>query len=111
LVERETCVFSFDETKGILQTSNQSVRHILMDLTRKGRLQRIQRGKYLLVPEKAGRKLYWAESPLVIVAHLIDVYYVGFWTAMSYWGMTDPLHGFCGNNKKEKQFGVWESKI
>jgi predicted transcriptional regulator of viral defense system len=54
LVEKGISVFSFDESKDTLQTSNSSVRHILMDLARKGRLQRIQRGKYLLVPEKAG---------------------------------------------------------
>jgi predicted transcriptional regulator of viral defense system len=91
LAEKGISVFSFDEAKDILQTSNPSVRHVLMDLTRKGRLQRIQRGKYLLVPEKAGRELYWAESPWVIVPHLIDVYYVGFWTAMNYWGMTEQI--------------------
>jgi predicted transcriptional regulator of viral defense system len=91
LAEKEISVFSFDEAKRILQTSNQSVRHVLMDLTRKGRLQRIQRGRYLLVPERAGMELYWAESPWVIVPHLIDVYYVGFWTAMNYWGMTEQI--------------------
>jgi len=91
LAEKEISVFGFDEAKGILQTSNQSARHVLMDLTRKGRLQRIQRGRYLLVPEMAGTELHWAESPWVIVPHLIDVCYVGFWTAMNYWGMTEQI--------------------
>ena len=91
LAEKGISVFSFDEAKDIMQTSNSSVRHILMDLTRKGRLQRIQRGKYMLVPEKAGRDLHWTESPRVVVPHLIDVYYVGFWTAMNYWGMTEQI--------------------
>jgi len=91
LAEKEISVFSFDEAKDILQTSNQSARHVLMDLTRKGRLQRIQRGRYLLVPERAGTELHWAESPWVIVPHLIDVCYVGFWTAMNYWGMTEQI--------------------
>ena len=91
LAEKGVSVFSFDEAKDIMQTSNPSVRHVLMDLTRKGRLQRIQRGKYMLVPEKAGRDLYWTESPRVVVPHLIDIYYVGFWTAMNYWGMTEQI--------------------
>jgi len=91
LAEKEISVFSFDEAKDILQTSNQSARHVLMGLARKGRLQRIQRGRYLLVPEMAGTELRWAESPWVIVPHLIDVYYVGFWTAMNYWGMTEQI--------------------
>ena len=60
-----------------------------MTLTKKGRLQRIQRGKYLLVPEKAGPDLHWEESPWVVIPHLVDTYYVGFWSAMNYWKMTE----------------------
>lgn len=113
LAEKGISVFSFDEAKDILQTSNQSVRHVLMDLTRKGRLQRIQRGKYLLVPEKAGRELYWAESPWVIVPHLIDVYYVGFWTAMNYWGMTEqiPYTVFVATTKRKNSLKFGNQKF
>ena len=113
LAEKGISVFSFDEAKDILQTSNPSVRHVLMDLTRKGRLQRIQRGKYLLVPEKAGRELYWAESPWVIVPHLIDVYYVGFWTAMNYWGMTEqiPYTVFVATTKRKNNLKFGNQKF
>jgi predicted transcriptional regulator of viral defense system len=113
LAEKGISVFSFDEAKDILQTSNSSVRHILMDLARKGRLQRIQRGKYLLVPEKAGRELYWAESPWVIVPHLIDAYYVGFWTAMNYWGMTEqiPYTVFVATTKRKRNLKFGNQKF
>lgn len=113
LAEKGISVFSFVEAKSILQTSNQSVRHVLMDLTRKGRLQRIQRGKYLLVPERAGRELYWAESPWVIVPHLIDVYYVGFWTAMNYWGMTEqiPYTVFVATTKRKNNLKFGNQKF
>lgn len=113
LAEKGISVFSFDEAKNILQTSNQSVRHVLMGLTRKGRLQRIQRGKYLLVPERAGRELYWAESPWVIVPHLIDVYYVGFWTAMNYWGMTEqiPYTVFVATTKRKNNLKFGNQKF
>lgn len=113
LAEKGISVFSFDEAKHILQTSNQSVRHVLMDLARKGRLQRIQRGKYLLVPERAGSELYWAESPWVIVPHLIDVYYVGFWTAMNYWGMTEqiPYTVFVATTKRKNDLKFGNQKF
>lgn len=113
LAEKGISVFSFDEAKEILQTSNQSVRHVLMDLTRKKRLQRIQRGKYLLVPEKAGRELYWTEYPWVIVPHLIDVYYVGFWTAMNYWGMTEqiPYTVFVATTKRKNNLKFGNQKF
>lgn len=84
-------VFTFKDAQNILKTSVPSVKNILMDLTRKRCIQRIERGKYLLVPARAGYEKYWSEYPWVIVPHLIDVYYVGFWTAMNYWGMTEQI--------------------
>jgi len=113
LAEKGISVFSFDDAKDILQTSNSSVRHILMDLARKRRLQRIQRGKYLLVPEKAGRELHWTESPWVIIPHLIDVYYVGFWTAMNYWGMTEqiPYTVFVATTKRKRNLKFGNQKF
>ena len=113
LAEKGISVFSFDDAKDILQTSNQSVRHVLMILAKKGRLQRIQRGKYLLVPEKAGTELYWAESPWLIVPHLIDVYYVGFWTAMNYWGMTEqiPYTVFVATTKRKNDLKFGNQKF
>ena len=113
LAEKEISVFGFDAAKDILQTSNQSVRHVLMGLIRKGRLQRIQRGTYLLVPETAGNELYWAESPWVIVSHLIDVYYVGFLTAMNYWGMTEqiPYTVFVATTKRKNNLKFANQKF
>lgn len=91
LAEKEISVFNFEDAKKILDASNSAVRHVLMNLTKKRRLQRIEQGKYLLIPEKAGTEGYWAEYPWVIVSHLIDTYYVGFWTAMNFWDMTEQI--------------------
>ena len=91
LAGEETRVFSFEDAKGILQVNNSATRHVLVNLTKKRRLQRIERGKYLLIPEIAGQELYWSESPWVIVSHLVDIYYVAFWTAMEYWSMTEQI--------------------
>jgi len=109
LAEKNVSVFGFEEAKRILQANNSATRHVLMNLTKKRRLQRIERGKYLLIPESAGQELYWAESPWVIVPHLIDVYYVGFWTAMNYWDMTEqiPYTVFIATTKRKRnlEFG------
>lgn len=97
-------VFTFKDAQKILKTSIPSVKNILMDLTRKRCIQRIERGKYLLVPARAGYEKYWAEYPWVIVPRLIDVYYVGFWTAMNYWGMTEqiPYTVFVATTKRKR---------
>ncbi|MFY9301436.1 MAG: type IV toxin-antitoxin system AbiEi family antitoxin [Candidatus Nitrosotenuis sp.] len=84
-------VFTINEAQKILGSTISSVKHVLMGLTEKGRLQRIERGKYLLIPEEAGIERFWAEEPWIIVPHLVNEYYVGFWTAMNYWGMTEQI--------------------
>jgi predicted transcriptional regulator of viral defense system len=97
-------IFTFKDAQRILKTSVPSVKNILMDLTRKRCIQRIERGKYLLVPARAGYEKYWAEYPWVIVPHLIDVYYVAFWTAMNFWGMTEqiPITVFVATTKRKR---------
>ncbi len=91
LAEKNISVFTAKDAKGILQTTDSSATHILMNLVRKRRLQRIEKGKYLLIPDEAGVDRYWAEEPWVVVPHLVDEYYVGFWTAMNYWDMTEQI--------------------
>lgn len=102
-------VFTFKDAQKILKTSIPSVKNILMDLTRKKCIQRIEKGKYLLVPARAGYEKYWAEYPWIIVPHLIDVYYVAFWTAMNFWNMTEqiPLTVFVATTKRKRnlEFG------
>lgn len=105
LAEKGISVFTAEDAKEILQTTDSSAKHILMNLVRKRRLQRIERGKYLLIPEAAGVERYWAEEPWVIVPYLADEYYVGFWTAMNYWDMTEqiPYTVFVATKKQKKK--------
>ena len=105
LAEKDISVFTAEDAKEILQTTDSSAKHILMNLVRKRRLQRIERGKYLLIPEEAGVARFWAEEPWVIVPYLVDEYYVGFWSAMNYWDMTEqiPYTVFVATKKQKKQ--------
>ena len=105
LTEKHVSVFTANDAKEILQTTNSSVAHILMNLVRKRRLQRIEKGKYLLIPDEAGVNRHWAEESWVVVPHLVDEYYVGFWTAMNYWDMTEqiPYTVFVATRKQKKK--------
>ncbi len=104
LEEKGLSVFTTDDAKNILKTTDSSIWHILNGLVHKKRIQRIERGRYLLIPAKAGIEGYWAESPWVIVPHLIDTYYVGFWTAMNFWDMTEqiPYTVFIATTKRKR---------
>ena len=97
-------VFTTEDAKEILQTGDVSVWHVLNRLVRKNRLRRIERGRYLLIPARAGVEGHWTEPAWWIVPSLIDPYYVGFWTAMNYWDMTEqiPYTIFVATTKRKR---------
>ena len=98
-------VFTTGDAKDILGTGDSSVWHILHGLVRKNRIYRIERSRYMLVPAVAGTGRQWAEYPWVIVPRLIGTYYVGFCTAMNYWGMTEqiPYTVFVATPKRKRR--------
>ena len=91
LEEKEISVFTSKDAKKILGTGSAAVLLVISGLKQKGRIRQIEKGKYLLIPARAGIEGHWTEEARVIVPHLIDEYYVGFWTAMNLWGMTEQI--------------------
>ncbi len=83
--------FLTSDAHRILRSSGASVNNVLYRLRSKGRIEEIEKGKYLLIPAKAGYEGVWAELPFLIVPHLIGNYYIGFWSALNYWGMTEQV--------------------
>lgn len=61
----------------------------LSRLVKKGWLQRLQRGMYLIIPLEAGPERLWSESGLVIATRLTQPSAVAYWSALHYWGMTE----------------------
>jgi len=109
LEEKGMSIFTADDAKRIIGSGSASSLLVISGLKKKGRIRQIEKGKYLLVPARAGIDGHWAEYAWVIVPHLIDVYYVGFWTAMNYWGMTEqiPHTVFVATTKRKRnlEFG------
>jgi len=77
------------EASAILDTSRENAYRILSRLYRKGWLERIERGRYLVVPMEG--KEGWAEHEFVYASQLVSPYYISYRTAMSYWGLTEQL--------------------
>jgi predicted transcriptional regulator of viral defense system len=65
--------------------------NVLSRLARKGWVQRLDRGVYMLLPLAAGPERAWSESALVIASHLIEPAAVAYWSALHYWNMTEQL--------------------
>src|SRR3989304_3843149 len=58
----------------------------------KGRVIDVRKGEYLLVPARAGIGAGWSESIFRAVDAVVrEDYYVGFWSAMNYLGMTEQV--------------------
>ncbi len=91
LEARGAKLFTIEDAKAILAVSDTFARKLLHGLVKKGRLTRVERGKYVLSPAKSGIEGLWVEHPFLIVPHLAKEYYVGFWTALNYWGMTEQV--------------------
>ena len=65
--------------------------NVLNRLVRKGWLQRLERGVYMVIPLEAGPERTWSESALVIAPHLIQPAAVAYWSALHYWNMTEQV--------------------
>lgn len=98
--------FTVDDAQKILDASDEVVRVVLHRLASKGRVQRIKRGHYLLVPARAGYDTAWTEHVFAFMDHILDEYYIGYWTALNYWQMTEqiPQTIFVASKKRRRDF-------
>ena len=81
--------FTFSEAYQILSyTKRQVVRNVLSRLVRKGRMKRIKKGIYLLVPF---RFKDWGEHEFSLAPLLAKEYYISFWSALSFWSLTEQM--------------------
>lgn len=65
---------------------------ILVFLTRKGRLLRIEKGKYILVPIKAPNQQWMPNEFILADLWMGDApYYIGYFTMYNYWGFTEQI--------------------
>jgi predicted transcriptional regulator of viral defense system len=63
----------------------------LHTLETKGWLERLERGKYLIVPFEAGPDRQWTEDAYVLASYLIHPSAVAYWSALHHWNMTEQL--------------------
>ncbi len=68
-----------------------TTRDALARLVDKGWLERIEKGKYLIVPLEAGPDRTWTEDAHVIAGHLVSPSMVSHWSALNYWNLTEQV--------------------
>jgi len=84
---RDKSIFTVDDVRGFVDNP----RNILDQLTRKKWILKIRKGVYVVVPLDAGKKgadNYTIHS-FVIGSLLTEPYYIGYWSALNYYGFTE----------------------
>lgn len=89
LALKRITIITLDEASKLLDIKKEKLWHILYRLEKKGWLERIERGKYMVVPLQA--KEGWLEHPFILASHLIEKYYISYRTALAHYGLTEQL--------------------
>ena len=91
LTRQRKRIFTFDDAARVYDKGEGGLRELLSSLVKKRWLQRIEKGKYLILPFEAGREGEWTEHEFIIASHLITPYYIGFRSALNYYGYTEQM--------------------
>lgn len=91
LAEQGKNLFTVDKAISILNENKLSVTKLLHDLVKNGWLNRISKGKYLILPLEAGTELKYTEHEFVLASILTSNYYISYWSALNYYGLTEQV--------------------
>ena len=82
-------------------------------LVKKRWLIRLSRGKYLIVPLEAGVGSKYTEHEFVIASHLTDPYYIGYWSALNFYGYTEqmPFTVFVATTNRLKRRTILDTRF
>jgi len=82
--------FTIDDAYKITHISRPYLRKLLYRLEKRGAIERIERGKYLLIPLHSEKGEYTLHE-FVIASILIHPYSIGYWSALNHYGLTEQI--------------------
>ena len=83
-------IFTFKDAKRISSVNNDVLKIILFRLERNGWIERIEKGKYLVIPLGSKKKEYTINE-FVIGSVLVDPSVISYWSSLNYHGLTDQI--------------------
>lgn len=83
--------FDAAQAAAALSTDLGHTRRLLANLANGGWLARVRKGWYICVPLGASEPREWREDPWVVAATLFSPGYIGGWSAVEHWGLTDQI--------------------
>lgn len=82
-------IFSFKDALSVSDLKSQTLKKVLYRLAKKRWVLRLEKGKYLIIPFEAGPLKEFTEDEFIIASSLIEPYYIGFLSALNYYGWTE----------------------
>lgn len=96
-------IFTAKDASKVLHNSYTESRKIISNLKAKKWIERIEAGKYLIIPLSAGVKPKYTEHEFVIGSKLTEPYYIAYWSALNYYHLTEqiPFSVFIATTKRK----------
>ncbi len=90
LLAKKGNTFTFNDALKTSNLSTTSLQKVLYRLQQKGAIERIEKGKYLIIPLGAEKGKYTLHE-FVIGSLLIEPYSIAYWSALNYYGLTEQI--------------------
>ena len=91
-----------------------NIKDFIYHLQKKGRIFRINRKKYYLVPIKA-KSGKWTDHPFIIADQMCDSkdYFIGGWAAANYWHLTEqvPMQADVYTTRRQGKVQILNNRI
>ncbi|MBW1669417.1 MAG: type IV toxin-antitoxin system AbiEi family antitoxin domain-containing protein [Deltaproteobacteria bacterium] len=113
LAEKGRNIFTLDDVIDTLGVTYENAKVIVNRLEKKAWLIRLTRGKYLIVPLEAGVKSLYTEHGFVIASHLVEIYYIGYGSALNYHGLSElvPSVVYVATSKRRRNRTILNTKF
>lgn len=82
--------FTFTEGLKVSGLSVQSFKVLLFRMERDGRIEKVEKGKYIIIPLGAEKGKYTLNE-FVIGSLLVNPYCVAYWNALNFYGLTEQI--------------------
>ncbi len=105
LAEKKKRLFGLKDVMEELGCTYDYAKVIASRLAKKKWLIPIEKGRYLIVPLEAGKESIYTEHEFIIASKLVQPYYIAYWSAMNYHGMTEqvPFTVFVATTKRRNK--------
>jgi len=111
LAENGKNIFTLNDIVNVLKCRYENAKVIVGRLVNKKWVIRIGKGKYLIVPLTAGVAGEYTEHEFIVASLITKDYYIGYWTALNYYGFTEqvPNKIFIATKKRLKDRKIHET--